>query len=48
MLIAISALGLNTSLRAIAGLGWRHIVTVLFTSAIIFIVSLSGIFLLFG
>ena len=48
MLIAISALGLNTSLRSIAGLGWRHIVTVLFTSAIIFIVSLSGIFLLFG
>lgn len=48
MLIAISALGLNTSLRAITGLGWRHIATVLFTSAIIFLVSLSGIFLLFA
>lgn len=47
MLIAISALGLNTSTRAIAGLGWRHMATVIFTSAIIFLVALSGIHALY-
>src|SRR5262249_11846108 len=35
LLIAISALGLGTSLTAIAALGWRHVATVIGTTLVI-------------
>ena len=35
LLIAISALGLGTSLPAIAALGWRHVATVTGTTVVI-------------
>jgi uncharacterized membrane protein YadS len=42
MLVAIAALGLGTSLGAIASLGWRHVLTVCATTAVILaVVSLS-------
>src|ERR1700754_3941251 len=38
LLIAISALGLGTSLTAIAALGWRHVATVIGTTFVILLV----------
>jgi uncharacterized integral membrane protein (TIGR00698 family) len=46
LLIAISALGLGTSLPAIAGLGWRHIATVTATTIVILAVVTGGLMLL--
>jgi uncharacterized integral membrane protein (TIGR00698 family) len=46
LLIAISALGLGTSLTAIAGLGWRHVATVIGTTLIILLVVTGGLMLL--
>jgi uncharacterized integral membrane protein (TIGR00698 family) len=46
LLLAIGALGLGTSVQTIAGLGWRHITTVLGASAVIFIVVTGGLWLL--
>jgi uncharacterized integral membrane protein (TIGR00698 family) len=46
LLLAIGALGLGTSVKTIAGLGWRHITTVLGATAVIFIVVTGGLWLL--
>jgi uncharacterized membrane protein YadS len=46
LLLAIGALGLGTSVQTIAGLGWRHITTVLGATAVIFIVVTGGLWLL--
>jgi uncharacterized integral membrane protein (TIGR00698 family) len=43
LLIAIGALGLGTSISAIVALGWRHILTVLGTTAVIFVVVTGGL-----
>jgi uncharacterized membrane protein YadS len=45
LLIAISALGLGTSLPAIAGLGWRHIATVTGTTIVILAVATAAVML---
>jgi uncharacterized integral membrane protein (TIGR00698 family) len=45
LLIAIAALGLSTSLGAIAALGWRHVVTVSGTTVIILFVVTAGLLL---
>ena len=39
LLIAIAALGLGTSIRAIAALGWRHGVTIIMTTLMILVVA---------
>ncbi len=36
LLLAIGALGLGTSVKTIVALGWRHITTVLGSTAVIF------------
>jgi uncharacterized integral membrane protein (TIGR00698 family) len=46
LLIAISALGLGTSLTAIAALGWRHVATVIGTTLVILVVVTAGLMLL--
>ena len=46
LLLAIGALGLGTSIRTIIGLGWRHITTVLGTTAVIFVVVTGGLLLM--
>jgi uncharacterized integral membrane protein (TIGR00698 family) len=46
LLIAISALGLGTSLPAIAALGWRHVATVLGTTVVILAVVTAGLVIL--
>jgi len=46
LLIAISALGLGTSLPAIAGLGWRHIATVTGTTIVVLAAATAGLMLL--
>jgi uncharacterized integral membrane protein (TIGR00698 family) len=46
LLIAISALGLGTSLTAIAALGWRHIATVIGTTLVILVVVTAGLMIL--
>jgi uncharacterized integral membrane protein (TIGR00698 family) len=46
LLLAIGALGLGTSVHAIAGLGWRHIATVLGSTAVILVVVTGGLWLL--
>ena len=43
LLIAISALGLGTSLTAIAALGWRHVATVIGTTLVILLVVTGGL-----
>jgi uncharacterized membrane protein YadS len=43
LLIAISALGLGTSLTAIAALGWRHVATVAGTTLVILGVVTIGL-----
>ena len=46
LLLAIGALGLGTSIKTIIGLGWRHITTVLGTTAVIFVVMTGGLLLM--
>jgi uncharacterized integral membrane protein (TIGR00698 family) len=46
LLVAIGALGLGTSVSSIVALGWRHIATVLGTTAVIFTVVTGGLLLL--
>jgi uncharacterized integral membrane protein (TIGR00698 family) len=46
LLIAIGALGLGTSLTAIAALGWRHVATVTGTTIVILAVATAGLILL--
>jgi uncharacterized integral membrane protein (TIGR00698 family) len=46
LLIAISALGLGTSLPAIAQLGWRHIATVVTTTIVILVVATAGLLMM--
>jgi uncharacterized membrane protein YadS len=46
LLIAISALGLGTSLTAIAALGWRHVATVIGTTLVILVVVTAGLMVL--
>ena len=46
LLIAISALGLGTSLTAIAALGWRHVATVAGTTLVILAVVTAGLTML--
>jgi uncharacterized membrane protein YadS len=46
LLIAISALGLGTSLTAIAALGWRHVATVTGTTLIILVAVTAGLMVL--
>ena len=43
LLIAIGALGLGTSLPAIAALGWRHVATVTGTTVVILVVATAGL-----
>jgi len=46
LLLAIGALGLGTSVKTIIGLGWRHITTVLGTTAVIFVIVTGGLLLM--
>jgi uncharacterized integral membrane protein (TIGR00698 family) len=46
LLIAIGALGIGTSLTAIATLGWRHVATVTGTTAVILTVVTAGLMVL--
>jgi uncharacterized integral membrane protein (TIGR00698 family) len=46
LLIAIGALGLGTSLTAIAKLGWRHVATVTATTLVILMVATGGLMLI--
>jgi uncharacterized integral membrane protein (TIGR00698 family) len=46
LLVAISALGLGTSLTAVAGLGWRHVATVIGTTLVILVTATAGLLLL--
>jgi uncharacterized integral membrane protein (TIGR00698 family) len=46
LLLAIGALGLGTSVKTIVGLGWRHITTVLGTTAVIFVMVTTGLILM--
>lgn len=46
LLIAIAALGLGTSIAAMARLGWRHLAVVTGTSLVILVVATSGLVLL--
>jgi uncharacterized integral membrane protein (TIGR00698 family) len=43
LLIAIGALGLGTSIKAIGALGWRHVATVTGTTLVILIVVTAGL-----
>jgi uncharacterized integral membrane protein (TIGR00698 family) len=43
LLLAIGALGLGTSFKTIIGLGWRHIATVVGSTAVIFAVVTGGL-----
>jgi uncharacterized integral membrane protein (TIGR00698 family) len=43
LLIAISALGLGTSVSAIARLGWRHIATMVYTTILLAVVATAGL-----
>ena len=46
LLIAIGALGLGTSVSAIAALGWRHVATVIGTTVVILVLVTAGLMLL--
>jgi len=46
LLLAIGALGLGTSIKTIIGLGWRHITTVLGSTAVIFVIVTGGLLLM--
>lgn len=43
LLLAIGALGLGTSVKTIIGLGWRHITTVVASSAVILVIVTGGL-----
>lgn len=43
LLLAIAALGLNTSLRSVTSLGWRHIATLVGSAAFIFVFVAVGL-----
>ena len=45
LLIAIGALGLDTSVKTIVALGWRHVATVVASSAVIFALVTGGLLL---
>ena len=45
LLIAIGALGLGTSVKTIVALGWRHVATVVASSAVIFALVTGGLLL---
>ena len=46
LLLAIAALGLGTSVKTIVNLGWRHIATVVGTTAVILVIVTGGLMLL--
>jgi uncharacterized integral membrane protein (TIGR00698 family) len=46
LLVAIAALGLGTSVAAIARVGWRHVATVCATTIVILVASIAGLLLL--
>lgn len=46
LLVAIAALGLGTSVAAIARVGWRHVALVCLTTVVILAVSIAGLLLL--
>jgi uncharacterized integral membrane protein (TIGR00698 family) len=46
LLLAIGALGLGTSVKSIIALGWRHIATVVATTAVIFAIVTGGLLVL--
>jgi uncharacterized integral membrane protein (TIGR00698 family) len=46
LLLAIGALGLGTSIKTIVGLGWRHVTTVLGSTAVIFVIVTGGLLLM--
>jgi uncharacterized integral membrane protein (TIGR00698 family) len=46
LLLAIGALGLGTSVKTIAALGWRHIAMAVATTAVIFVVVTGGLLLM--
>ncbi len=46
LLLAIGALGLGTSVKTIIGLGWRHITTVLGSTAVTFAIVTGGLLLM--
>jgi uncharacterized integral membrane protein (TIGR00698 family) len=46
LLLAIGALGLGTSIKTIIALGWRHITTVLGSTAVIFVIVTGGLVLM--
>ncbi len=43
LLLAIGALGLSTSVKTIIALGWRHVTTLLGTSAVILVIVTAGL-----
>lgn len=45
LLIAIGALGLGTSVQTIVALGWRHVATVVASTAVIFVLVTGGLLL---
>lgn len=45
LLLAIAAIGLNTSIKALAYLGWRHIANLVGSSAVILFIVTVGLFL---
>jgi len=46
LLVAIGALGLGTSIKAIIGLGWRHVTTVLGSTAVLLGIVTGGLVLI--
>jgi uncharacterized integral membrane protein (TIGR00698 family) len=46
LLLAIGALGLGTSIKTIAGLGWRHITSVLGSTVVILLIVTAGLTLM--
>ena len=46
LLLAIGALGLGTSVKTIAGLGWRHITSVLGSTMVILVIVTAGLTLM--
>jgi uncharacterized integral membrane protein (TIGR00698 family) len=46
LLIAIAALGLGTSVKAILALGWQHVATVIGTTLVILVIATAGLYAL--
>jgi len=46
LLLAIGALGLGTSVQTIVGLGWRHITTIVGSTAVILVVVTGGLLMM--